>query len=712
MQRLLIWLALLICLAAPAQAQDRATLIADSLYIKNNDTLVAKGHVQVFFKGQTLTAEDVIYDQSSDRLIITGPIVLSDGQGTVILASQAEMSADLTEGLLVSARLVLDQQLQLAAAELRRAGGRYTEMDHVVASSCKVCAGNPTPLWEMRATSVVHDQVERQLYFTNAQLRFAGVPVFYIPRLRMPDPTLERATGVLMPTFRSNSTLGTGLELPVFVTLGDHADILLTPFFASSGSKTVYFRYRQAFATGDLDVSGSVSQDNILPGETRGYVLATGTFALPKDFQLELRGEMVSDPSYLTDYDYPSEDRLESYLQVSRTHRDEYIQAGVVAFHSIREGEVNAILPTYVSGLVWHKRLTPDVIGGLGDLEFQTHSHYRPSDEELADSNLDGIADGRDLQRVSFRAAWQRNYQMENGILTTVQTAAAANAFMVQQDLVYQGNTTRMDGSLGVQFRWPWVKSGSDGVSQLIEPVAQFVLASSNGGVIPNEDLALVTFDESNLFAMNRFPGADASETGSFVNLGVNYLRNDPAGWTVGVTAGRVLRTDIENDFSISSGLAGQNSNWLLAGQVIFADRFTFMGRALTDDNLELTSGEFQAAYNDDRLSLVTGYIHTGADLAENRLVPISEFGLASTYAFTPTWSGQLSGIYDFESERASTAGLGVTFQNECVLVNLSLSRRFTSSTSVTPTTDFGFSVELLGFGGGSKPGPARQCRG
>ena len=67
------------------------------------------------------------------------------------------------------------------------------------------------------------------------------------------------------------------------------------------------------------------------------------------------------------------------------------------------------------------------------------------------------------------------------------------------------------------------------------------------------------------------------------------------------------------------------------------------MGRALTDDNFELTSGEFQAAYSDDRLSLVTGYIHTGADIAENRLVPISEFGLASTYAFTPTWSGPVS---------------------------------------------------------------------
>ncbi len=55
---------------------------------------------------------------------------------------------------------------------------------------------------------------------------------------------------------------------------------------------------------------------------------------------------------------------------------------------------------------------------------------------------------------------------------------------------------------------------------------------------------------------------------------------------------------------------------------------------------------------------------------------------------------------------------MGVEFRNECVAVDLSLSRRFTSSTSVTPTTDFALSVELIGFGSGQKAGPSGQCRG
>ena len=119
-----------------------------------------------------LRASRIVYDQASDRLVIDGPIVLTDETGdTIILASQADLSADLSEGILTSARLVLNQQLQLAANRMMRTGGRYTALDSVVASSCKVCAANPVPLWEIRARRVVHDQQERQLYFDHAQFR-------------------------------------------------------------------------------------------------------------------------------------------------------------------------------------------------------------------------------------------------------------------------------------------------------------------------------------------------------------------------------------------------------------------------------------------------------------------------------------------------------------------------------------------------------------
>ena len=253
MRRLLI-IVVMLWAALPALAQDRATLIADSLAIRGNDVLVADGHVEIFYQGTTVQANSVTYDRQADLLTITGPIRIRDANGDVILADQAELSGDLTTGILTSARLVLDQQLQLAANELIRVGGRYTALNRVAASSCKICAGSPTPLWEIRARRVVHDQLERQLYFDHAQFRIAGVPVFYIPRLRMPDPTLTRATGFLLPSLRSTSGLGFGVKVPYFIKMGDHRDLLVTPYITAKGGRSLELRYRQAFRTGAVTV--------------------------------------------------------------------------------------------------------------------------------------------------------------------------------------------------------------------------------------------------------------------------------------------------------------------------------------------------------------------------------------------------------------------------------------------------------------------------
>jgi LPS-assembly protein len=254
------------------------------------------------------------------------------------------------------------------------------------------------------------------------------------------------------------------------------------------------------------------------------------------------------------------------------------------------------------------------------------------------------------------------------------------------------------------------VKSQANGVSQVIEPVIQIVLASRTGSTIPNEDSALVEFDEANLFDLSRFPGADAVENGTRANLGVSYLRLDPNGWTLGVTVGRVLRTEDLGQFSAGSGLGGVSSDWMTSWQVDMAG-FNLANRLLFDDQFNMTKAELQAAYTGNRFTVATGYVHTEADATENRLTPISELSLATSYQLADNWTGRIASRYDFEAERAATAGLGLTFRNECLLVDLSLSRRFTSSTSVKPTTDFGLSVELLGFGGSSAPGPARQCR-
>ncbi len=141
--------------------------------------------------------------------------------------------------------------------------------------------------------------------------------------------------------------------------------------------------------------------------------------------------------------------------------------------------------------------------------------------------------------------------------------------------------------------------------------------------------------------------------------------------------------------------------------------RIFAQGRALIADDFSVTKTESQATWRGDKLSLAGGHVWVMADAAEDRPDPIHELTLDTSYQFNSSWAGSFNSHYDMEGGTATKATLGLEYRNECIVVDLSLSRNFTSSGIVTPTTDIGFGVELTGFGGGSGAGGrSRQCSG
>jgi LPS-assembly protein len=350
-------------------------------------------------------------------------------------------------------------------------------------------------------------------------------------------------------------------------------------------------------------------------------------------------------------------------------------------------------------------------LGGEGGLRLQTHNHSRTSSDPFDGPDSDDIADGRDLGRISVQAGWQNSYLLPNGVVTTVMGDLTADAYTITDDAVYAGNTTRTFANAGVELRWPLMKAGAKGSVQLIEPVAQAVWSSSDDAELPNEDSVLVEFDEGNLFSLNRFPGADAIEQGKRLNLGVIWTRYDSAGWLIGVTAGRTFREADLGQFGPGAGLQGRTSDWLAAINVDLAGTFALNARALIDDDLNLTLGEARMIYSGPQTAMAGSVIWAVPDITEDRPEATQEVTFDARQNIDPNWTAIASGRYDFVADRGSVAGLGVEYINECVRFDVSLSRRFTSSTSVTPTTDFTLSLDLIGFGGSGTGGPARTCR-
>ncbi len=700
MRRLLL---LLLVLAGAAHAQSLpATLIADAVRVEGDSTLVADGSVEVLYEGRRLRAARVTYDRRTDRLAIAGPITLQDGPDTLVLASAAELSSDFRDGVLTSARLVLGQQLQLAANEITRVGGRYTELTRTVASSCEVCAAHPRPLWEIRAARVVHDQAAGQLYFDRAQFRVAGVPVFYLPRLRLPDPSNTRARGVLLPSIRSTSRLGFGLKVPYFLPLGPSRDLTLTPYLAGS-TRTGEVRYREAFRRGRLEFTGALSDDDLGFGGTRGYLFGGGSFGLPNDFIGLVRIETVTDPAYLLDYGYSDRDRLQSGVGITRTQRDAYVLAEVLAFHSLRAGEDNNTLPSRLADASIVRRFDPGVFGGTASLEVSAASLQRTS-------TRDGL--GRDSARLTSAADWRRTWILRGGVTATALARLTADGYAITEDSTYPASQTRITPALAAEVRWPLVRRRGT-ASETLEPVVQVAYAPDTDRRVPNEDSSIVSLDEGNLFALDRFPGADRLERGLRTSLGLGYTRIAASGTSFGVTGGRVFRARDLDQFSFASALAGTRSDWVTALTLATPAGLSLENRALFDDRLDFTSEELRLAVAPGRFGLVTGYTWLRADPAEDRLADTSEWVFDGSVQITPSWSASAGWRYDFTTSNATRAAVGLGYRTECISIEARLSRRYTSSADVAPSTDFGLAVDLIGFGSGTA-GPAvrRRCVG
>lgn len=704
-------LALALATAGEARAQPADTagtapapaiLVADTVYLDGEERLVAEGGVEVVQGDRRLEAARISYDAGTGRLGIEGPLRLSEGGGdTVLIAAAASLDRDLRDGLIRSARLVLDRQLQLAAARIDRSEGRYTVLTNTSVTSCQVCARGRAPLWQIRARRVLHDEADRQLYFDEAQLRVLDVPVFYLPRLRLPDPTNPRARGFLVPEVQSTTQLGPGLRLPYFIPLGPHRDLTLAPHL-SPEARSLAFRYRQAFVRGDLELRGALGTDDLRPDRLRGYLFADGTFAVGRGYRLDLRLETTSDDRYLTEYGVTGTDRLDSELVLSRVRRDAVFEAGLAHYQSLREGEDDATLPSLVFDLRHERRLFPRRAGGELRLFAGVHAHRRVSGRDTV---------GRDMARVSAGARWSRRWTGPAGLRLGLSAGLRADGFRVRQDSTSAPRETVVTPETGVTLRWPLRRVSAGGARHLLEPMAMIAWSGGTRPDIPNDASTTAEFDSANLLSLSRFPAADRQERGWRAAGGLRWRRFDAEGWSLGLTLGRVWRREAEDAFSPTSGLDGARSDWLLAGEFAIAEGLEIAARGVIGPDLDVPRAEARARWRTERLDLAATYLLLERDAAEDREKSLSEWGFDGSYRVARHWTGSAGWRYDIAQDRSARADFGLAYRDECVEVRLSASRTFASSVTLEPSTDFGLTIALKGFStGGSAKEYRRRC--
>lgn len=679
---------------AAAQSKQPIGLLADTVdYDPKTKVLTARGNIRVVSNGQILSADRVIYTQTTGKLTIPGGFTITNADGSVFTGTDATLSSNLSVSLIKGARVLIEGRFQLAADQAQYKDNRFKVLDRVVGSTCYVCKSDPIPFWQIRSKRVVHDEMEKQLYFENARLEFLGVPIFYAPRLRLPDPSVNRATGFLVPSFLTSDVLNFGVRIPYFIEIGDHSDATVTAFVSTIGSFVMEGQYRRETQKGKYQLDGALLLvDGIDDERFRSSLTGAGRFRLPNDYEWGFAIDVASDKDFRTQYGYEYEDslsaqdRLLSELYLERNRSNSFLKVSTSIFESLRTNEIDAEIPLIFPNVYYRGIQDDPMLGGKLGFTAQSTTLLRSGSNRFS--------------RAGFEADWQREWQFPNGLVLGTLAQVDTEYYSLSDSYTgFSGSTaTRIIPVLSTDIRWPLAKVVGN-ATHVIEPIVQIVWTENSLTATPNEDSVQVEFEETNLFSTNRFPGFDQKELGLRANVGVNYSRYNPSGWNFGATAGRIFRNKDLGQFSTASGLAGQNSDWVSAFTFGFHDTFELTNRTLFDSRFNLSKNETSVSFVYKKLKGAATYIHLEQDVIAGASDSRSEAALELIFTPNENWSYLAEWRHDFITGSAREGDFGIKYTNECVKIDLSLSLQYAASGNIGSIKELGLRVSLIGIG-------------
>ena len=609
----------------------------------------ATGTVRITYGPYILVATKVVYNEASGKFDANGSVELREPNGNILQAETADLRNKFKEGFAKHVRALLTNDVTITAEYATRQEGGITIYEHTSYTACKDCSTrNGSPLWEITTTKTLHDEKKKNLYFTNPTLRFAGVPVVWLRYAEMPDPTVKRRSGFLLPSFHSGNTYGIGVTTPYFQELGPSADVTFSPLWTTKQGPVADVEFRQRLKSGSYNIHGygvyQLTQENP-PGDTtwRGAVKTAGEFKLNDTWDWGWDGTLTSDKTFLNHYDFDNRDLATSKVYLTGMEDRNYFSAQALHFRTLSLIEDQSTFPEALPYINSEYTFDQAVLGGELGVDFSAYSLSR----DKAGTPFSTINHGTEQSRAVSNVNWQR--QMTTGAGQIITPFAKLRSDLYVTDNIPDGGggyrdsevTSRILPSAGIDMRWPFIASYDFGQS-IITPVFQAIAATNETDVekIGNEDAISINFDNSSLFLQDRFTGEDRYEGGSRANVGLLYSFLGENGGFARVSLGESFHIAGQNSFGLGSGLDGTKSD--LVGAIVFQpwDNLGLSYQARVEEDLSsINVQEAFANFSLDRLSGSLGYVYLDSEPSAGRVDTIQQIESDASFRFDEAWS-------------------------------------------------------------------------
>lgn len=682
---------------APATADD-IDFSSDQLeYDSRADVVTASGDVRLTRDGNRLRADRVTWSRSTGQVVAEGDIAVTNPEGDVAYGDRIELTDSLKDGVVDNMLVVLDQGGRIAARRGTRDESGVVTVESAAYTPCSVTtsAGCPKePSWKLTALRIRYDPNRERIRYSGAGLTLFGLPTIPLPAFSHSIGN-NSDSGLLAPSIRLDRVNGFEVAVPYFFNLAPNRDLTVTPHLFTSVLPMLEAEYRSLTARGAYRVKGyatvSRRSDDLLLGADpsgseqsfRGYLDAVGRFQIDPNWSVSGSLRYATDQTFQRRYDINRDDRLRSNLSVERIDRDSYFRVSGWAVQTLRVGDDQGMQPVALPEIDYRHRVE-GLLGGVAQVQLN--------------SLAIGRSDGQDTQRAFASARWDLTRYTPLGQEVTITAYGRADAYNANDTLTtavasYRGDegfSGRGIAALAVDVRWPFIGAVGAG-TQRISPRFQVVASPKVENLaVPNEDARAVDLEDSNLFALNRFPGYDRFEDSTRFTYGLDYALDLP-GVAVQANIGQSYRlSERQTILPSGTGLSDRMSDIVGRTDIRFRDFVTFTHRYRLDkDGLKIRRNEVDATVGSRRTYVQAGYLRLDRDIADlEDLRDREEVRLAGRVAVGRFWSAFASATVDLTDRREDTLSvsdgfdpirhrLGAQYEDDCLRLGLTWKRDY-----------------------------------
>ncbi len=560
-------------------------------------------------------------------------------------------------------------------------------------TSCK-SRGDKCPPWVIEAQEIKHDKSKKTIYYKNAWLKVYNIPVLYYPRFFHPDPTVERQSGFLKPSFSDSQNLGSSFYLPYFYVLSESKDLTIKPRVYEDDKSILQTEFRSVTKNSSTiaDVSyasghRSYKEDD---KDSRGHFFAKSAINLDLDkyseSQININLEKTTNDTYLKLFQLESPllyDRdlstLNSELVFTANNEDLNVRSSISVYEKLNGSGIDRyeyIFPDF--------NLSKDIdtLDYPGFLEFNSSGSSRLFDTNKSETTLIN-----DLIYTSDTSILNNGIRNNYNILLKNFNSTGKNSSNFNSSLNNEFNTTFLYKS-----SYPLKKNGTT-FNDYLTPKIIFRYSPDGMNKKVNNGL-----DISNVFATNRVGVSDTFESGKSMTVGFEYNKNNNKDKRniLSMNAGTIYRMNTEDNLGTDNSMNEKKTD-VVANIMLspFESNYIDYNFAMTDDLNTINSHSVTTQISINNFVTTWNYVE---DFVGNSAT--HSINNENKYIFDNSNSIGFSTSRNKKINFTEYYNAFYEYQNDCLTAKIKYNKSYYEDRDIKPTETLFFSISIVPLGG------------